>query len=161
MSVPSFLTNMALFYQGSPRTTFEEVTLPTFKRKVVTKRLPGTSHPQSFDMGPEGAIEMTFSGSELDAEILASFGLCVGDSGVRVHLKSTFKKALGCDLVLHEVKATGFWEEINLGSQKIEDESSRSYKLTCNYFEYWRGGKLIKKVDANAPLEAERKLLGL
>ena len=161
MSIPSFLTNMALFYQGSPRTTFEEVSFPTFKRKVVTKRLPGTSHPQSFDMGPEGAMEMTFTGSELDDEILANFGLCVGESGVRVHLKSTFKKASGCDLILHEVKATGFWEEVSLGTQKIEEESSRSYKLTCNYFEYWKDGTLIKKIDANAPEEAERKLLGL
>ncbi len=159
--LPSHLTNMALIIRGNIRAgIFEEVTLPTFQRKMETRHLPGTSHPIEIDYGPEGAMEISLSSSELEPLILQDYGVC-NSRPARIHLKSAFKQPVNCQLDKHEVIAKGIWKQIELGSQKMKEQVNRKYVLSCHEFRYLVNGKELININALAPDEQERQLLGL
>lgn len=160
-NLPSFLTNMALIIEGRSRAgMFDEVKLPSFRRKVETKRIPGTSHPVDIDMGPEGAIELELTGTDVEPQILNMYGIC-NNRMARVHLKSAYKQPMDCKLIKHEVIASGIWTEVDLGSQKIGENVTRKYKLSCRKFRYLVDSNELMNIDALAPDKQERALLGI
>jgi P2 family phage contractile tail tube protein len=118
----------------------ESLQLPNLTLKVEEFRAGGMDAPVEIDQGME-KLEASFTLSGYDSLILSRFGKTI-DVTMRGALQ---KFASAAEPV--EVKCTGLFKGAEYGEWKSGERSTVKGTITCTYYKYTQGGRVIHEID--------------
>ncbi|WP_343611102.1 phage major tail tube protein [Novosphingobium sp.] len=134
MGFPAKLKNMNLYLDGIGHSGIvQEVTLPKLALKMAEWRGGGMLGPLQVDQGLEKMeLEATVGG--LIAGMLRQFGIGSFD-GVHARFAGAFQEEGGGAVRVLEVNVLGRWTTIDLGQQKVGDDTQHKGTFAVAYYE--------------------------
>lgn len=161
MKAPSILQNMKLYENGTEVIGAVDVGLPSLKLKTETKRYAGMSAPAEFTDGTLAEpLKISITAAELRAAALKGFvGEC---QGLRtLNLRAIYKNPVDCEKGKHNIIATGYFTQVDLGTVKMGDDTQRKYEFTCHKFRYEVNGEILVDINVmEVSDDADRNFLG-
>jgi P2 family phage contractile tail tube protein len=162
------LKNMNLFVDGRGQAgNIEEITLPKLTSKTEEFRNGGMDAPVEVEMGME-KLEMDFTLTRFDKEVLKLFGLAPGNTkaltvrGVLVSEDGTKTPAI--------INCQGMLKEADAGSWKPGDKTALKLAVALRYYKLTINGEVVHEIDVPNmiriiggvdQLAADRAILGL
>ena len=145
--IVNLLKNVNLFVDGRGYAgQVMEANLPKLTVKMEEHRDGGMDAPAEIDMGLE-KLECDFSTSNIDAELLRSWGLAPGNL-----VPVTFRGALESeDGTVTPVVASvrGNVKEVDYGTWKPGEKVPLKCAMAVRYYKFEHGGQVIHEIDVD------------
>lgn len=155
----TILHNMAVFVGAQYKIGVADVVLPNWTQKVITKHFAGTAGEIEIPTGVRDVASVTINSADLEYGIIEQMGGC--SDPIRVVIRSIEKDVLRCDRDNHLIVVQGIWTQADMGSLKVGEESTRSYKLSIRRYRHVVNGKEVINYNPTAPDPRDKEALGL
>lgn len=145
--IVNVLKNVNLFVDGRGYAgQVMEVNLPKLTVKMEEHRDGGMDAPAEIDMGLE-KLECDFSTSNIDAELLRSWGLAPGNA-----IPVTFRGALESEdgtVTGVTCQVRGNVKEVDYGTWKAGEKVPLKCAMAVHYYRYEHDGEVIHEIDVD------------
>ena len=161
VQIPEILQNMKLYENGTEFIGLVDIGLPQLKRKTETKQYAGMGAPAKFPTGSlDAPLDITISAAELRTSVLVGFTKQC--DGLRtLNLRQIYKNMANCASGKHNIVAVGFFEQVDLGSVKMGEDTQRKYTFTCHKFRYEINGVVVFEHNVmDVQDDSDRQFLG-
>lgn len=162
------LKNMSLFVDGRGYAgNVDELTLPKLTLKTEEFRNGGMDAPMEVEMGME-KLECEFTLTKFDREALKLFGV-LGGNPILLTVRGAVVSDDG-DTTPIVVNLRGFVRELDFGNWKAGDKATLKFMMALRYYKLKHGRSVIheidvqnmvRKIDGDDQLEAQREALGM
>lgn len=146
MGFPSKLKDMQFFEDGtSYKGQVTEVTLPKLTMKLEDYRAGGMGGPVPIDFGME-KLELEFKAGGLVRGLFRSFGAVAFDANLN-RFAGAFQDDSTGAVVSCEVVTRGRTSEIDMGTNKVGDDTEQTFKTICSYYKLTVDGEDWIEID--------------
>lgn len=144
-ALDDILKNFALFVDGRGYAgNVEEVNPPKLTRKTEEMRNGGMDASYEVDLGME-KLELSFTLSSYDKNVLALFGLAPGNA-VPLTLRGALESADGTNTPV-VINMRGELKETDPGSWKPGTHATLKGTVSLSYYKYTQGGSVLHEID--------------
>lgn len=145
--IPRKLKHFNLFVDGRGYAgKIEELTPPKLAIKAEEFRAGGMDAPIDIDLGME-KLECEFTLGEYNEDIIRLYGLH-DNAAVSLRMKGSIESD---DLQSYrtpvEIMIRGRWREIDWGTWKGGDNSTKKVSVAVSYYKYISGGETLIEID--------------
>lgn len=145
MALNDILKNMNLFVDGHGYAgNVEEITLPKLTMKMEEFRNGGMDAPIEVEMGME-KLELSFSLTKFDADVLKLFGLAPGSSKP-INIRGSLLSEDGTEKPVI-INAQGMIKESDFGSWKPGDKATLKGSVAVKYYKLTIDGNVVHEID--------------